>query len=86
MIWVDQGYSGEKFPQVVLQVCGARVEISSKPKHDFRCCRNGRLPSVRLDGLAGFIAQATGYELLPDVSESPIKAAMVRLMVKDLVT
>jgi hypothetical protein len=39
-----------------------------------------------LDGLAGFIAQATDYELLPDVSESTIKAAMVRLMFKDLVT
>jgi len=27
VIWVEQGYSEEKFAQAVLQVCGARVKV-----------------------------------------------------------
>ncbi len=48
---------------------------SSEPKRDFRCCRNGRSSSLRLHSLAGFVAKATDYELLPEVSESMIETA-----------
>jgi putative transposase len=27
VIWVDQGYSGEKFAEAVRQVCGAEVRV-----------------------------------------------------------
>jgi putative transposase len=27
VVWVDQGYSGNNFAQVVEQICGARVEV-----------------------------------------------------------
>jgi hypothetical protein len=37
-----------------------------------------------LDGLAGFVAKATDYELFSELSESMIEAAMVHLMLKRL--
>lgn len=75
---------GRSSPKQFYRFVVPELRSSSQSKYDLRYCRNGRLSSVRLDSLAGFIAQATDYKLLPDLSELMLKVAMVRLIFKDL--
>ena len=84
LIWVDSGYSGENFAQAVMVICGAKVEVVKRVKDGFEVLPRRWVVERTFGWLGRYRRLSKDYELLPEVSESMIYAAMVRLMLRRL--
>lgn len=83
LIWAD-GYSGENFAQAAIVVCGAKVEVVKRHNSGFKTLPRRSVVERTLGWLGRYHRLSKDYELLPEVSESMIYAAMVSLMLKRL--
>jgi putative transposase len=84
LLWVDQGYTGEKFARAISSVCGAKVEVVKRSEAGFQVLPRRWVVERTLGWLGRYRRLSKDYELLPEVSESMIYAAMVRLMLHRL--
>jgi putative transposase len=84
LIWVDSGYSGENFASAVMVVCGAEVEVVKRITDGFEVLPRRWVVERTFGWLGRYRRLSKDYELLPEVSESMIYAAMVRLMLRRL--
>lgn len=84
LIWVDQGYQGENFARVVEQLSGARVEVVKRSESGFVILPKRWIVERTFGWLNQNRRLSKDYELLPEVSEAMIQAAMIRLMLQRL--
>lgn len=84
LIWADSGYRGANFTQSVMLVCNAKVEIVKRTKLEFEVLLIRWVVERTFAWLGRYRRLSKDYELLPEVSESMIYIAMVRLMLKRL--
>lgn len=84
IIWADSGYSGENFANAVMEICGAKVEVVKRLKDGFEVLPRRWVVERTFGWLGRYRRLSKDYELLPEVSESMIYAAMVRLMLRRL--
>jgi len=80
LLWADQGYSGENFARAICFLCGAKVEVVKRTEAGFQVLPRRWVVERTLGWLGRYRRLSKDYELLPEVSESMIYAAMVRLM------
>jgi putative transposase len=80
LLWADQGYSGENFARAIAFLCGAKVEVVKRTEAGFQVLPRRWVVERTLGWLGRYRRLSKDYELLPEVSESMIYAAMVRLM------
>ncbi len=80
----DSGYSGPNFALAVMAACGATVEIVKRTDSGFKVLPRRWVVERTFGWLGRYRRLSKDYELLPEVSESMIYAAMVRLMLKRL--
>lgn len=84
LIWADSGYSGENFASAVMSVCGAKVEVVKRIKDGFEVLPRRWVVERTFGWLGRYRRLSKDYELLPEVTESMVYAAMVRLMLRRL--
>ena len=84
LIWADSGYSGENFGVAVMVVCGAKVEVVKRTKDEFEVLPRRWVVERTFGWLGRYRRLSKDYELLSEVSESMVYAAMVRLMLRRL--
>ena len=85
VIWVDQGFSGPNFAHAAAGVCDARVEVIKRIEAGFQVLPKRWIVERTFGWFNGCRRLSKDYELLPEMSESMIYAAMTRLMLKRLV-
>ncbi len=81
---VDAGYQGENFARVIEQLCGAKVEVIKRSETAFQVLPKRWIVERTFGWLNHYRRLIKDYELLPEVSETMIYAAMTRLMLKRL--
>ena len=81
LIWVDQG---PKFAQAAQQLAGVRVEVVSRQTKEFQLLPRRWVVERTFAWLTQNRRLLSDSELLPEVSESAIYIAMIRLMLKRL--
>ena len=86
LIWVDSGYSGEKFARAVASLCGAEVKVVKRTEAGFQVLPRRWVVERTFGWLGRYRRLSKDYELLPEVSEAMIYGAMVRLMLNRLVS
>lgn len=84
LIWVDAGYSGLNFARVVAALCQARVEVIKRSDPGFQVLPRRWVVERTFSWFVSSRRLGLDYELLPEVSEAFIYAAMVRLMLRRL--
>lgn len=86
VIWVDQGYSGQKFAQAVKQVCGehVRVEVIERTSETFEQLPKRWIVERTFGWLNRFRRLSKDYEVYSEVSEAMIYGSLIRLMVRRL--
>lgn len=67
-----------------MSVCGAKVEVVKRIKDGFEVLPRRWVVERTFGWLGRYRRLSKDYELLPEVSESMVYAAMVRLMLKRL--
>jgi len=84
VIWVDQGYSGENFTQVVRQVCGeqVRVEVIQRNSKTFERLPKRWIVERTFGWLNRFRRLSKDYELYTELSEAMIYGSLIRLMIR----
>jgi putative transposase len=84
LIWVDQGYSGQRFACAVANLCFAEVEVVKRTESEFKVLPRRWVVERTFGWLGRYRRLSKDYELLPEVSEAMIYGAMVRLMLSRL--
>lgn len=86
LIWVDGGYTGENLARVVQQLCNAKVEVIKRSDNSsgFQILPRRWVVERTFSWLVSSRRLGLDYELLPEVSESFIYAAMVRILLRRL--
>lgn len=86
VVWVDAGYSGEKFERAVKQVCGeaVRVEVIERNSKEFEVLPKRWIVERTLGWLNRFRRLSKDYELYIASSEAMIYGSLIRLMARRL--
>lgn len=86
LLWVDGGYRGKNFARVTRQVCNARVEVIKRSDDcsGFQVLPRRWVVERTFSWLVSSRRLGLDYELLPEVSESFIYAAMIRILLRRL--
>ncbi len=84
VLWVDAGYSGDKFALVVWLMLQARVEVMKRLTEQFEILPKRWVVERTFGWLNWFRRLSKDYEKLPEMSESAIYAAMTRIMLRRL--
>jgi len=86
VVWVDQGYSGEKFAHTVRLVCGeqVRVEVIERIASTFEPLPKRWIVERTFGWINRFRRLSKDYELYSEVSEAMIYSSLMRLMLKRL--
>ncbi len=84
VVWVDQGYSGERFAKAVKQVCGehVRVEVIERQSKEFEILPKRWIVERTFGWLNRFRRLSKDYELLTDMSEAMIYGSLIHLMAR----
>ncbi|NJR51290.1 MAG: IS5 family transposase [Leptolyngbyaceae cyanobacterium CSU_1_3] len=82
LIWVDQGYQGENFARVVVQLCGATVEVVKRADPGFVLLPKRWVVERTLAWINQNRRLSKDDELLPEMSEAIIQGSMIRLKQK----
>lgn len=84
VIWVDSGFSGPNFTRVVAGICDARVEVKQRTEPGFQVLPQRWIVERTYGWWNGYRRLSKDYELLPEMSEAMIYAAMAHLMLQRL--
>jgi putative transposase len=84
LIWVDQGYQGERFVGGVKHLCQASVEVIKRKSKGFEVLARRWVVERTFAWLVKNRRLVVDYEKHPEISETLIYIAMVRLMLKRL--
>ena len=84
VLWVDAGYSGDKFGLVVWLMLQARVEVMKRLTEQFEILPKRWVVERTFGWLNWFRRLSKDYEKLPEMSEGAICAAMTRIMLRCL--
>lgn len=84
VIWVDAGYQGKNFERVIRQLCDAQVEVIRRSDKGFKVLPKRWIVEPPFGWLNHYRRLSKDYELLPEVSETMIYVAMIRLMLRRL--
>lgn len=84
VLWVDAGYSGDKFALIVWLMLQARVEVMKRLTEQFEILPKRWVVERTFGWLSWFRRLSKDYEKLPEMSEAAIYAAMTRLMLRRL--
>ena len=84
LLWVDAGYSGERFATAVQIICGAKVAVVKRQQPDFQVLPRRWVVERTFAWLGRYRRLSKDYELLPEVSEAMIYASMISLMLHRL--
>ncbi len=84
VIWVDQGYAGKKFTQMIALVSQARVEVIEKKKKQFEVLPRRWVVERTFAWLVQNRRLIVDQEQLPEISEAMIYTAMCCLMLRRL--
>lgn len=86
VVWVDQGYSGQKFAHAVKQVCGeqVRVNVIERTCDTFEQLPKRWIVERTFGWLNRFRRLSKDYEVYSEVSEAMIYGSLIRLMVRRL--
>ncbi len=84
LIWVDSGYSGQKFSQSIAKLINAKVEVIKRNKKEFEVLPRRWVVERTFAWLIKNRRLVVDYEQLPEMSEAMIYAAMIRLMLRRL--
>lgn len=76
----------ENFAAAVMVVCGAGVEVVKRIQDGFEVLPRRWVVERTFGWLGRYRRLSKDYELLPEVSESMVYAAMLRLMLRRLAT
>ena len=74
----------ENFAAAVMSVSGAKVEVVKRIKDEFEVLPRRWVVERTFGWLGRYRRLSKDYELLPEVSESMVYAAMIRLMLRRL--
>ena len=88
VVWVDQGYSGERFAQAVKQVCGeqVRVEVIERQSKGFEMLPKRWIVERTFGWLNRFRRLSKDFELYTEMSEAMIFGSLIRLMNRRMAT
>lgn len=84
VLWVDAGYSGDKFALVVWLILQAKVEVMKRLTEQFEILPKRWVVERTFGWLNWFRRLSKDYEKLPEMSEAAIYAAMTRIMLRRL--
>lgn len=84
LIWVDQGYQGEKFVRGVKHLCQGTVEVIKRKSKGFEVLARRWVVERTFAWLIKNRRLVVDYEKHSEISETLIYIAMVRLMLKRL--
>lgn len=84
LLWVDAGYSGERFATAIEVLCGANVEVVKRHHPGFQVLPRRWVVERTFAWLGRYRRLSKDYELLPEVSEAMIYASMISLMLNRL--
>ena len=84
LIWVDQGYSGERLSRGVQHLASATVEVIKRKSKGFEILARRWVVERTFAWLVKNRRLVVDYEEHPETSETLIDVAMVRLMLKRL--
>lgn len=84
LIWVDQGFSGEKFARVINQLVQAKVEVICRNEPGFKVLPKRWIVERTFGWWNSYRRLSKDYELLPEMSEAMIYGVMIRLMLRRL--
>jgi putative transposase len=84
LIWVDQGYSGEKFSGSIAKLNQAKVEVVKRKKKEFEVLPRRWVVERTFAWIIQNRRLIVDHEQLPEISEGMIYAAMCRLMIRRL--
>ncbi len=84
VVWVDQGYSGQRFAQAVQQVCGeqVRVEVIERQSKGFEILPKRWIVERTFGWLNRFRRLSKDFELYAEMSEAMIFGSLIRLMTR----
>lgn len=84
VLWVDSGYSGDKFALAVWLMLQARVEVIHRMGPEFELLPKRWVVERTFGWLNWYRRLSKDYELLTEMSEAAIYAVMTRIMLKRL--
>lgn len=85
VLWVDKGYSGDKFALVIWLMIQAKVDVIGHSEKSFSILPKRWIIERTFGWLNWYRRLSKDYENLPEMSEAAIYACMVRIMLKRLV-
>jgi len=86
VIWVDKGYCGKVFAQVVQQICGASVEVIQRITKAFEIMPKRWIVERTFGWLNRYRRLSKDYEMHVENSEAMIYGSLIRLMIRRLAT
>lgn len=86
MLYVDQGYTGERFATAVLQLVGARVDVIKRNQPGFKVLPKRWIVERTLSWLGQNRRLSKDYELLPEGAVSNDLCCNGTLMIRRLTT
>lgn len=86
VVWVDQGYCGERFAEAVKQLCGepVNVEVIKRHSKEFEVLPKRWIVERTFGWLNRFRRLSKDYEWLIDMSEAMIYGSLIHLMMRRL--
>jgi putative transposase len=86
LMWVDSGYSGERFALAIWLMIQAKVEVIKRESKEFKVLPKRWIVERTFGWLNWFRRLSKDYEKLPEMSEAAIYAVMTRIMLRRLVS
>ncbi len=84
LLWVDSGYSGDKFALGVWLMIQARVEVIKRNSKEFEVLPKRWIIERTFGWFNWYRRLSKDYEKLPEVSETAIYATMTHIMLRRL--
>ena len=84
VLWVDGGYSGDKFALAIWLIIQARVEVIQRDGPEFEILPKRWVVERTFGWLNWYRRLSKDYERLTEMSEAAIYAVMTRIMLRRL--
>jgi len=84
VMWVDGGYTGDRFALVVWLMIQAKVEVIQRMDAEFEVLPKRWIVERTFGWLNWYRRLSKDYERLPEMSEAAIYAVMTRIMLRRL--
>jgi putative transposase len=84
LMWVDSGYSGERFALGLWLMIQAKVEVIKRETQEFQVLPKRWIVERTFGWFNWYRRLSKDYEKLPEMSEAAIYAVMTRIMLRRL--